>query len=290
MAHELNTPIGNNVTVASTLVDNSRVSPGTATRASSARTLNNHGDSLRRAAELLLANLQRAAGLVSSFKRVRIDQTSEQRRRARGWLRWSTDHGDAASAVAQAADRDPPRHPCPGWCLTVIPVLRTGDRQPCLTTRPCTPLPTGGERGVIRIGGARPSDGVEVVVSDDGVGIPPTAWTASSIRSSRRGFGRGSGLVSNIVYNIVTGMLGGRIRGRQQARRRRCLHRHPTARGAARRFLSRCRSLPPSASLSQPPRPCACRYSDGRAVRWSHARTPRVRSGVVLPGFVKCKK
>ncbi|TXG88525.1 MAG: hypothetical protein E6R10_05770, partial [Rhodocyclaceae bacterium] len=212
VAHELNTPIGNSVTVASTLVENSESFAVELDKGLKRSTLNNYVDSSRRAAELLLANLQRAAGLVSSFKQVAVDQTSEQRRRF-----------EVAEVVNEimamlhpqlrklpiVIDRDIP----PGLVLDSYPGPFGQVIANLVNNATLHAFTDGRARGVIRIEARALADGVEVVVSDDGVGIPPDHMDRifDPFFTTRLGQG-GSGLGLNIVYNIVTGMLGGRVR------------------------------------------------------------------------------
>ncbi|HNJ76275.1 MAG TPA: PAS domain S-box protein [Azospira sp.] len=212
VAHELNTPIGNSVTVASTLVDNSESFASELHKGLKRSTLNNYVDSSRRAAELLLANLQRAAGLVSSFKQVAVDQTSEQRRRFE-----VAEVVNEIMAMLHPQLRKLPieilRDIVPGLVLDSYPGPFGQVIANLVNNATLHAFTDGRERGVIRIGAHALSDGVEVVVSDDGVGIPPDHMDRifDPFFTTRLGQG-GSGLGLNIVYNIVTGMLGGRIR------------------------------------------------------------------------------
>ena len=212
VAHELNTPIGNSVTVASTLVENSESFAAELDKGLKRSTLNNYVDSSRRAAELLLANLQRAAGLVSSFKQVAVDQTSEQRRRF-----------EVAEVVNEImAMLHPQLRKLPIDIHRDIPTGLVLDSYPgpfgqvianLVNNATLHAFTDGRARGVIRIEARALEDGVEVVVSDDGVGIPPDHMDRifDPFFTTRLGQG-GSGLGLNIVYNIVTGMLGGRVR------------------------------------------------------------------------------
>lgn len=82
VAHELNTPLGNALTVASTL--NESLQPLiTESRAGqlSRRTVESLVSKGDEGMTLLLRNLEKAATLISNFKQVAVDQTSEQRRR-----------------------------------------------------------------------------------------------------------------------------------------------------------------------------------------------------------------
>ncbi|MEJ6007275.1 two-component regulator propeller domain-containing protein [Paucibacter sp. AS339] len=81
VAHELNTPIGNSVLIASTLRDSSRefaqrVEGGQIRRSD----LSAFCEATETSGDLLVRSLGQAAGLVQSFKQVAADQTSEQRR------------------------------------------------------------------------------------------------------------------------------------------------------------------------------------------------------------------
>ena len=80
IAHELNTPIGNCVMVASTLEDERvKLAQDFATGLSRSA-LSDYLELLREGNESLARNLGRAADLVTSFKQVAVDQTSSQRR------------------------------------------------------------------------------------------------------------------------------------------------------------------------------------------------------------------
>ena len=81
VAHEINTPVGNSVTAASTLAEETTffttsVSTGLLKRS----TLNNYLDLATEASEIILSNLQRAGELIQSFKQVAVDRTSLERR------------------------------------------------------------------------------------------------------------------------------------------------------------------------------------------------------------------
>lgn len=81
VSHELNTPIGNAVTVASTLIDQAKkldadFQAGTLKRSELASGLGG----IVGMSELIERSVQRAATLIASFKQVAIDQTSERRR------------------------------------------------------------------------------------------------------------------------------------------------------------------------------------------------------------------
>ena len=81
VAHEISSPIGTSLTVASTLAHRSagfadQIASGKIRRA----LLVEYADGCRSAADQLVANLQRAGGLIQSFKQVAVDRSSDDRR------------------------------------------------------------------------------------------------------------------------------------------------------------------------------------------------------------------
>jgi C4-dicarboxylate-specific signal transduction histidine kinase len=81
VAHEISSPIGTSLTVASTLARRSADFTDQMASGQVRRTLLvEFADSCRRAADQLVANLQRAGGLIQSFKQVAVDRSSADRR------------------------------------------------------------------------------------------------------------------------------------------------------------------------------------------------------------------
>lgn len=82
VAHELNTPLGNSLLAASTLQDGTRQFHAQATTGNLRRSdLQSYCETTEATAGLLVRSLAHAAELVSSFKQLAVDQTSERRRR-----------------------------------------------------------------------------------------------------------------------------------------------------------------------------------------------------------------
>ncbi len=212
IAHELNTPIGNSVTVATTLAART----DDLVRAHTAGTLrrsdfDNFVSSARAATDLLMRSLLRAEELVRSFKQVAVDQTSEQRR--------SFELGEVLREMAITLS---PMFRNSPFTLEIAPAeALTLDSYPGPLGQIFTNLVhnallhafDGRPRGRILIT-PRSGDGdtVEIEFADDGNGIP-----AANLRrifdpffTTRLGRG-GSGLGLHIVYNLVTRVLGGRI-------------------------------------------------------------------------------
>ncbi|WP_420474159.1 PAS domain S-box protein [Noviherbaspirillum sp. ST9] len=213
IAHELNTPIGNSLMVASTLVDQTRILAQNYQENALKRTmLEGYLGDAGTAGDILVRNLQRAADLVTGFKQVAVDQTSSQRRKF-----------SVAEVVSEIM-------------LTLWPTLKKTSfivRQniPDTMLMDSYPGPLGqvitnlvnnallhgfdGRRsGTVSIDAAQTGDGwLELTVKDDGVGIPSANLNRifDPFFTTKLGAG-GSGLGLNITHNIVSGVLGGRIR------------------------------------------------------------------------------
>ncbi|HZX27979.1 MAG TPA: PAS domain S-box protein, partial [Telluria sp.] len=81
VAHELNTPIGNSVTVASTVADHAQELRGELAQDRPRRSrLEEMAGAIGGGVDILMRNLERVAALVTSFKQVAVDQSSDQRR------------------------------------------------------------------------------------------------------------------------------------------------------------------------------------------------------------------
>jgi signal transduction histidine kinase len=81
VSHELNTPIGNAVTAASALNDTLRdLTRQVESQAVSRKALVQGMATGREMAELVLRSTERASSLIASFKRMAVDETSQQRR------------------------------------------------------------------------------------------------------------------------------------------------------------------------------------------------------------------
>jgi signal transduction histidine kinase len=212
VAHELNTPLGNAVLIASTLSQDMRALEnayqGGELRKSA---LEGFMHDARKAVGLLDQSLTQARDLVSSFKQVAIDQSSERRRNF--------------SLSALVGD----------ICETVRPGVRDGRWQLETDLAPdihmdSYPGPLGqvitnlvqnaffhglqeNTPGVVRIETRALDDGqIEVSVSDSGRGISAEniGRIFDPFFTTRLGQG-GSGLGLAIVYRLVTTLLGGRI-------------------------------------------------------------------------------
>jgi ligand-binding sensor domain-containing protein/signal transduction histidine kinase len=218
VAHEINTPLGVAVTASSMLTDRTvrlqrKFTAGTLT----APELGEFLATAREASVMVDRNLERAAQLVASFKQVSIDHHSGERRRfalsdyLRTMLR-SLEPGWKRRGIAFELDveegLDIDSHP--GALAQVV----TNLIQNAL-------VHAYGEdgKGTLRLSArALGPDRVELVLADDGRGIPPEVLphVFEPFYTTRRGRG-GTGLGLHITYNLVTARLGGQIEVRSSA-------------------------------------------------------------------------
>jgi signal transduction histidine kinase len=211
VAHELNTPLGNALTAASTLqerTDEFLVEVESGLRRS---TLNSFIEMVRASSPLITRNLVRAADMITSFKHVAVDQTSSQRRRF-----------DLALVIKEVTDTLSHTFRKTPFRLEIdIPEGIELDSYPGPLGQVITNLINnalvhafeGRDQGLMRISAQRDRpDWVVLVFTDDGRGIPPEnlKHIFDPFFTTRLGQG-GSGLGLNIVHNIVEGLLGGNL-------------------------------------------------------------------------------
>ncbi len=212
IAHELNTPIGNSLLTATALDDMvtefGRKYEGGGIKRSA---LEAHLADTKLACGIMTNSLRRAADLITSFKQVAVDQTSDKRRRfdlsevIRDTL--ATFHAQLKRANCEA------RVDCastliidsyPGGVGQVLSNLINNALLHAFEGRSSAKM--------VITAREMPNDQILLIFSDDGVGMPPRILhqVFDPFFTTKMGQG-GSGLGMNIVYNIVTGMLGGSI-------------------------------------------------------------------------------
>ena len=212
VAHEISSPIGTSLTVASTLAHRSanftdQIASGQVRRAM----LIEFADGCRGATEQLVANLQRAGGLIQSFKQVAVDRSSDDRRAFD--LKLATEQVIASvrapllksqSSLAVEMPSDITLDSYPGAYGQVLTNL---------IFNAVTHGFTDGPGGYMLVKAHRlGTDQVEITFSDDGGGIPEEVQRRvfDPFFTTRRPQGS-TGLGLYVVHNLVTQQLGGRI-------------------------------------------------------------------------------
>ena len=212
VAHEVNNPVGISLTVASSLERKTALFTAEVARGDLRRSsLNDFLDASRDASSQLVANLNRAAELITSFKQVAADRNYSDQR--------SFDLGDLTEQVV----------------LSLRPGLRKHrltlnvECEPNLTMN-SYPGPYGqvltnlflnsvahafpdGRAGTVDIKvRAAGNDYVEIIFADDGCGMSLDVRRRAfdPFFTTRRDQG-GTGLGLHIVYSIVTNRMGGRL-------------------------------------------------------------------------------
>ena len=217
VAHELNTPIGNSLLMASTLSDNSRrflqqVQAGALRRSE----LERFCQTAEESSQLLVKSLGQAASLVTSFKQIAVDQTSDQRRvfdLATLCREVALTLGNRLRREEHELQLDVPE----GLMLDSFP----GPLGQVLTNLIINAMVHGLEGrkgGLMRLTGER-LEGERLCLrfSDNGRGISEDnlGRIFDPFFTTRLGQG-GSGLGLHISYNIVTATLGGSITARSR--------------------------------------------------------------------------
>lgn len=211
VAHELNTPLGNGLMAVTTLRDDAerfRAGLAAGLRRSA---LDDLLASVDQATAIAGRNLQRAGELVSGFKQVAADQTSEQRRsfaldevvREIVLTLQPSFRGTGHQVVIDVA---------PGVQLDSYPGA-LGQALSNLVTNALVHAFEGRPSGQVRITGRiEDGDQVSITVADDGVGIAADQRRRifEPFVTSRMGRG-GTGLGLNIAHNAVVEILRGRL-------------------------------------------------------------------------------
>lgn len=211
IAHELNTPIGNALTVATALSDlqtevGLALDTGSLKRSTLERYIAENND----AARLIERNIQRAAELIRQFKQVAVDQASMRRRG------FNLDElvRDVLATISPLLRRTPHQ------VEVEIPTDITLDSYPGPLEQVLTNLIENslihgfpkGATGRIRISAQQTGERVQLRYADNGVGIPPMLQhrVFDPFYTTKMGQG-GSGLGLYLVYTLVHGPLGGTI-------------------------------------------------------------------------------
>lgn len=217
VAHELNTPIGNALMTATTLDDaanDTRTAfvKGEIRKSALAQFL----DNATSMTELIVRSCRRAADLISSFKQIAVDQTSERQRQFD--LRTLVD--DILATLRPGFKNAP-------WVITVdVPEGITCDSYPGPLGQIISNLVMnaiahgfdGRDQGTVTVRGSATGEQINLWVDDDGKGMdPPTlAKIFDPFFTTNLGKG-GSGLGLSISHNLATGMLRGTLSASAEA-------------------------------------------------------------------------
>src|SRR5471032_1731718 len=214
IAHELNTPIGNSLVVATTMAENTRNIQASLQDGLRRSELDTYLGQASEADAIVLRNLQRAADLVSGFKQIAVDRTRSQRRHfqlrqfiAEQMVPMSAQLKEARVSLAQDVPDDLAMDSYPGPLGQVLANLLEN----------CLRHAFDGRRGAgntiaITANGSDDGQTITVSVSDNGAGISTQdlPHIYDPFFTTKLGSGN-SGLGLHVAHNIVTGVLGGHI-------------------------------------------------------------------------------
>jgi signal transduction histidine kinase len=212
VAHEINTPVGIGLTGASMMVsETAKIQKLYAADEMSQADFEDFLSLADETSRLLVSNMDRAAGLIQSFKQVAVDQTSAERRS----FNLGSYIDEVLASLIPAIKRG--RHEISVDCPDNLLI----DTFPGALSQVLTNLVMNSilhaydddRAGKLSIS-VRPIDGKEfkLVYADDGCGISPETLPRifDPFFTTKRGSG-GSGLGLHIVYNMVTSSLQGQI-------------------------------------------------------------------------------
>lgn len=212
VAHELNTPLGNMRTVASSFAQRLQAfSSALAANSLRRSMLDEFVGAAQDAADIIERNAQRATELIGDFKQVAVDQTSTRRREFDLAKVVDEIHGALRPRLRQTPHRLEIAVPA-GISMDSYP----GPLEQVLLNFFNNSLLHGfaaGEVGLISVHAGVLSDGrIELIYADDGQGMDEgtAAHAFDPFFTTRLGKG-GSGLGLYIVFNLVTGVLGGDV-------------------------------------------------------------------------------
>lgn len=218
IAHELNTPIGNGLVVATTMAERTQALQAGLQDGLRRSELETYLAQAGEADAIVLRNLQRAADLVSSFKQIAVDRASSQRRHfllrqfiAELMLPLSATLKGAGHVLTQRVPPDLAMDSYPGPLGQVLSNLVENCVRHAFEGR---------SGGTINITARASANGetISIAIADNGAGIAAgdLARIYDPFFTTRLGSG-GSGLGLHVAHNIVTGVLGGHIEAASSA-------------------------------------------------------------------------
>lgn len=211
IAHEINTPVGTSITLASTLADETAILAKAMTQSQLKRsTLEDYLEIAAESTALLMANLSRAGDLIQSFKQVAVDQIVLERRtfRVKEYLEevlasLAPHLKKTAHTLTVQGDESLTINSYPGALAQIVTNLVTNSLTHAFDLNP---------HGNIYVGISEYNGKVLIHYNDDGCGIPPEnlskIFDPFFTTARHRG---GTGLGLHIVYNLVIQKLQGAI-------------------------------------------------------------------------------
>ncbi|MBW4520635.1 MAG: HAMP domain-containing histidine kinase [Scytolyngbya sp. HA4215-MV1] len=211
VAHEISTPVGTSITLASTLMDETQLLLAGLKSGQLRRSLlNNYIEIAQESASLILSNLNRAGALVQSFKQVAVDQSSLEKRtfRVKPYLEevmisLSPQFKQTLHTIAVKGDDAIEIDSYPGALAQIATNLVTNSLLHAY-------LPN--EQGILWFEVIQQNEYILIQYSDDGMGIPENILSKvfePFFTTAREKGGTGLGL--HIAYNLVTQKLQGRM-------------------------------------------------------------------------------
>jgi len=211
IAHEVNTPIGLGVTASSLLADKlHEIKTAFDNKTLKSSQLKKFLTDSDENVAIIFRNLERAAKLISSFKKVAVDQSSAEMRtfNVKGLLdevllTLSAKLVSANVSISVICPEDLYVNSKPGPINQILINLILNSIYHAFEGR---------DKGVITISIMNLSDQLHINYSDDGIGIDDSikAKIFDPFTTTKRGSG-GSGLGMHLVYNLVTQALDGHI-------------------------------------------------------------------------------
>jgi signal transduction histidine kinase len=212
VAHELNTPIGNSLLIASTLQQKTSAIEAQMNSTGLRRSeLVAYIADAQKASELVMRGLTSAADLVNSFKQVAVDRTTEQRR---VFNLQQVVHEVVATMMNRIRNANHSiEYEVPDTLAMDSYPGPFGQVLANFINNALLHAFEGRQQGRMRLSAATPAEGrVLISFSDDGAGIAAEhlGRIFDPFFTTKLGQG-GSGLGLSISYNIVSSLLGGQI-------------------------------------------------------------------------------
>ncbi|MGK0306513.1 MAG: signal transduction histidine kinase [Gammaproteobacteria bacterium] len=211
IAHDVNTPLGVSVTATSFLHDRvKKLQSAYDNKKLTGNTMTSFLSEAEQTITLLTNNLNRASDLISSFKQVAVDQTSEAERE----INVSEYLNEVVQSLAPNFKKT--QHTIDIHCPDDLSIkCAPGVLAQILTNMIMNSLIHGFEdkpKGAIKLEISEQDSNLVINYSDDGRGLDESTLKRhfDAFFTTRRGKG-GSGLGTHIMYNLVTQTLGGDI-------------------------------------------------------------------------------